>query len=161
MPMRRFGFYEYSCIVWCINVLLIILSHFISGLVYTALIFEIAVVFLCVIMIRLEKKKRKFGLDRIFKYSTTWSKVIALLSIVYTVVSFSMCIVILCNGAPHIHNGVYCLRNGGFIREITKEEYDALVIVEGRLLTGHALTFSAIPVVYFSARKNILNSHKQ
>ena len=60
ISMRRFGFYEYSCLIWCINVVLIVLSHFISGLIYTALIFEIAVVFLCVIMFRLEKKKEKF-----------------------------------------------------------------------------------------------------
>ena len=159
--MRRFGFYQYSCIVWCVNVVLVILSYFVSGLVYIAVFFFIAVFISFGAMISLEKKEENFGLDRIFKYSTTWSKIIAFLSIVYTVVSFFICIAILCNGAPHIHNGVYCLWNGTFIREIAKEEYNALVIVEGRLLTGHALTFSAIPVVYFSARKNILNSHKQ
>ena len=158
--MRRFGFYEYSCLIWCINVVLSVLYYFVSGLVNTAVFLFIAVSISFGAMIHLGKRKENFGLDRIFKYSTTWSKVIALISIIYTVVSFCICMTVLSGGGPHIHNGVYCLWNHGFIREITKEEYDALLIVEGRLFTGHLLTFSALPIVYFSARKNILDSQR-
>lgn len=159
--MHRFNFYQYSCLIWGINVIFVFLSYFVSVIGLPVVIFLIAVFISYGAMVYLEKRKEHFGLDRIFKYSTNWSKIIAFLSIVYTVVNFAVCTVLLSNGSPHIQDGVYCLWNHGFIREITKEEYDALLIVEGRLLTGHCLTFSAIPVAYFSAIKNILNSLRQ
>ena len=159
--MRRFGFYEYSCLIWCVNIVLIILSYFINGLIYLAPLFFIAVLISYGGMIHMEKWKEHFGLDRIFKYSTTCSKTIALMSIIYAFLNGFICGISLFDGSPHIDNGVYCLWNHGFIREITKEEYDALMIVEGRLFIGYYLVFSAIPIVYFSARKNILDSQRQ
>lgn len=158
--MRRFEFHQYSHLVWCVNAVLIILSYFVNGLAYASVFLFIAAGISFGAMIILEKKEN-FGLDRILKYSTTRSKVIALMSIIYTFVNFFICMIPLLEGGPHIDNGVYCLWNHGFIREITKEEYDALMIVEGRLFTGHFLVFSALPLVFFSARKNILDLRRQ
>ena len=158
--MRRFGFYQYSCLVWCINVVLIILSYFTNTVFGTEFILLLAAFIPYCAMILLDKKE-KFGLDRIYKYSTTRSKLIVLMSIIYILVSSSISLFLLRNGRPHIYNGVYCLWNLGFVREITKEEYEALLPIEGRTYIGFCLVFSALPVVYFSARKNILDSHRQ
>ena len=160
MPVRRFGFYHYSRLVFCINAVSVLLSYFVEISALPKILILAAVFISWGRMIYLAKTKEQFGLDRIFKYSTKRSKVIVLLSIIYTSVNFFVCMIPLLEGQPHIDNGVYCLWNHGFIREITKEEYDALMIVEGRFLTGHFLVFSALPVAYSSARKNILNSHR-
>ena len=158
--MRRFGFYRYSCLIWCVNVVLIILSYFISGVGKTLALLFPAVVIPFGAMIFLDKKEN-FGFDRIYKNSTRWSKVIALISIIYSFVSSSISMFLLRNGRPHIYRGVYCLWNLGFVREITKEEYNALLPIEERMYITFYLVFSAIPIVYFSARKNILDSHRQ
>ena len=54
--------------------------------------------------------------------------ILGVLSLIYTLGNSLLSILILWKGGPEIENGVYCLWNHGFIREITKEEYDYLRI---------------------------------
>lgn len=68
---------------------------------------------------------------------------------------FPVCMILLGEDGPHIENGVYCLWNHGFIREITAAEYEALLKVEARMFFGHMLAFTGMPVAFFSARKKI------
>jgi hypothetical protein len=85
--------------------------------------------------------------------------ILGVASFIYTLGNNLISILLLWEGGPEIENGVYCLWNHGFIREITKEEYDYLSLVETRFATGHTLTFSAAPMLIFSAireRKSLM-----
>ena len=151
--MRRFDMFQYSCLLWLVNAVLVILSYFVAGLINTALILFPAAFVSFGMMIFLRGKEQVDFLQT-WKNSATWSKVITIISVIYTFVNFIICIFLLRDGGPHIDNGMYCLWNHGFVREITEEEYNALLIVEGRLFIGHILFLSAIPVMFFSGRKN-------
>lgn len=150
--MRRFGMFEYSCLLWAINVILVLLSYFVVGLVYAAPFLMIAV-FIAFFLMIVTSRKEQVDMMTVWRKSARWADIIALVSIAYTLVNFIVCMFLLREGGPHIDNGVYCLWNHGFIREITKEEYDALMLVEGRLFTGHMLVFTALPIVFFSSQK--------
>ena len=152
--MRPFGLYQYSCLLWFLNVVLVILSYFVGGLIYSVVVLFPAVFVSFGLMIIL-RQKEQIQFAQIWKHSTLRSKIIALISIIYTIINFIICMLLLSEGGPHIDNGVYCIWNHGFVREITKAEYEALMKVEGRFYLGHILTFSALPVVFFSARKRI------
>ena len=153
MIVRRFGFYQYACLLWCINIVLVILSYFIVGLVYSVIILFPAV-FIALGAMSWLSKKEKIGFSQVMARSAAWVKIIALTSILYSLVNFFVCLVLLSEGGPHIDNGVYCVWNHGFVREITRPEYEALLKIEGRMFVGHILAFTALPVVFFSARKN-------
>ena len=151
--MRRFGMFEYSCLLWAINVILNVLSYSVIGMKYTAPFLLLAAFASCFVML-ITARKEQVDMTTVWRKSARWADIIALVSFAYVAVNFVVCMFLLREGGPHIDNGVYCLWNHGFIREITKEEYDALMLVEGRFFTGHILVFSALPVVFFSARKN-------
>jgi len=152
--MRRFGLFQYACLLWFVNVVIVILSYFVSSVRYAALLLYPAVFIAFGSMIILGHKEG-IGFEQVLKNSAAWSKAIAFTSVIYTFVNFFICMFLLREGGPHIDNGVYCLWNHSFIREITKDEYEALLLVEGRMSVGHLLAFSAIPVVFFSGRKSM------
>ena len=70
----------------------------------------------------------------------------------YTTVNFAVCAFLLREGGPMIDNGVYCLWNHGFIRELTLEEYQYYLLVETRFFCGHLVLFAAAPMKAFAAR---------
>lgn len=150
--LPRFGMFGYSCLLWTINMILIVLSYFVTGIVYAAPFLMIAI-FIAFFMMIVTARKEHTDLKHILKTSAGWTKIIAFVSIAYTLVNFAVCMILLREGGPHIDNGVYCLWNHGFIREITKHEYDSLMRVRGRLSTGHMLIFAALPIVFFSSQK--------
>ena len=150
--LRRYGMYEYSCLLWIINVILVVLSYFVTGVAYAAPICMLAAFIVFFVMI-VTAQKEQLNLKQIWKDSAGWTKAIALVSIIYTFVNFVVCMLLLWEGGPHIEDGVYCLWNHGFVRQITKQEYDSLMRVRGRLSTGHILIFAALPIVFFSAQK--------
>ena len=152
--MRRFGAFQYACFVWLINVIFIILSHFITGLINIHPVL-LVVTLVCFIMMIVTWRNEQIPFAQILEFSDAWTRWIAIISILYGFANFFVCMFLLREGGPHIDNGVYCLWNHGFIREITKAEYEALLKVEGRLFIGHSLIFSVPPVVFFSARSNI------
>ena len=63
--------------------------------------------------------------------------------IAYTVFNFVLCMFLLREGGPGIENGQYALMNHGFVRYISREEFEHLSLVESRLFTGHSLVFTA------------------
>ena len=63
--------------------------------------------------------------------------------IAYTVFDFVLCMFLLREGGPGIENGQYALMNHGFVRYISREEFEHLSLVESRLFTGHPLVFTA------------------
>ena len=75
--MRRFGFYQYACLVWCINIVLVILSYFIVGLVYSVIILFPAV-FIALGAMSWLSKKEKIGFSQVMARSAAWVKIIAL-----------------------------------------------------------------------------------
>ena len=154
LAMRRFGAFQYACLVWLINMIFVILSYFIPGLIHIHPVLLVAI-FVSFAMMIVTWKKEQIQFAQILEFSKTWVIAIAIVSILYGFVNFFVCLYLLREGGPHIDNGIYCLWNHGFIREITKAEYEALLKVEGRMFTGHSLIFSALPVVFFSAHTNI------
>lgn len=61
----------------------------------------------------------------------------------YTGFNFLLCMFLLREGGPGIENGQYALMNHGFVRYISREEYERLSLVESRFFTGHLLVFTA------------------
>ena len=152
--MILFGMFEYSFLVWLVNAVLALLSYVWSppdGM----LVALFPVLFFSLGMMSHFVRKDGIGLAQTWENSATWAKGIAVASILYTAVNFTVCMTLLGEGGPHIENGVYCLWNHGFIREITATEYKALRMVESRMFFGHLLAFSGMSVAFFSARKKI------
>ena len=152
--MRRFGWYQYACCLWAVNLVLAVLAYFIQGMIYVTPFLFIAM-FVCWFAFIKLSRTELIGFSDVLENSAPWCMVIAVVSMIYTFVNFFICLYLMRDGGPHIDNGVYCLWEHGFVREITKEEYDALSLVQGRMFTGHLLPFSAVSMVFFSARKKI------
>ena len=152
--MIQFGMFEYSLLVWIVNAALALVSYFWCP-PEGVLVAMFPAIFIAFGMMLRFSRKDGIGPAQVWKDSATWAKVIAIVSILYTAVNFPLCMTLLGEGGPHIEDGVYCLWNHGFIREITVLEYEALRKVEFRMFFGHMLAFSAVPVAFFSARKNI------
>ena len=152
--MAKFGMFQYCWLIWIINVVLAILSYFIAGISIGAVLMFPAV-FVAFAMMLKYSSGQNIELTEVFKYSPSWAKAIAGLSSLYTIVNFIICMVLLVDGSAHIENGVYCLWNHGFVREITKQEYYALLKVEGRQLMGHTLAFTGIALAFFAAHRKM------
>lgn len=93
-------------------------------------------------MIWMCRKELKF--DDIFAKGNGWANTIAVLCFLFACGNAFFCFLQLHEGGPDIYNGVYCLWNHGFVREITREEYIKLNLAEGRLFSGHIMAFAAI-----------------
>ena len=152
--MFSFGLFEFSWLIWLINVVFAVLAYFWSPAIGAFWVLFPAVFIFFVVMIRFSRKN-SVGPEQIWENSAAWAKGIAIGSILYAAVNFAVCMTILGEGGPHIENGVYCLWNHGFIREITAAEYEAMLKVEARMFLGHILAFTGMPVAFFSARKNL------
>ena len=74
------------------------------------------------------------------------------ISYFYTAVNFAVCAFILRDGGPMIDNGVYCLWDHGFVRELTLEEYQYYLLVDARFFCGHLVLFAAAPMKALAAR---------
>lgn len=154
------GVFVFSCIIWLANAIILILSYFLPGLfsycmVLAPFIFiEIALTFyLC----------KKNGMDNsIIQNETPMFFVIVLcISFAYTVLNSIAFMILLGEGGPEIVDGVYCLYNHGFVREISEAEYLFLSRAETCLVAGLLLTFSAAPICIFSAvvERNKIQEH--
>ena len=152
--MFSFGMFEYSLLVWLVNAALALVSYVWSP-PGGALALMFPAVFVSFAMMTRFARKDGIGLAEVWGNSAAWARGIAIGSILYTAVNFPVCMILLGEGGPHIENGVYCLWNHGFIREITAAEYEALLKVEARMFLGHMLAFTGMPMAFFSARKKI------
>lgn len=71
----------------------------------------------------------------------------------YTDFNFLLCMFLLRKGGPGIENGQYALMNHGFVRYISREEYERLSLVESRFFTGHLLVFTASSMQVLAGRR--------
>lgn len=152
--MFSFGMLEYSLLVWLVNAVLALVSYVWSP-PGGALAIMFPAVFISFAMMTRFARKDGIGLAEVWEKSAAWARGIAIVSILYTAVNFPVCMTILGEGGPHIENGIYCLWNHGFVREISAAEYEALLKVESRMFFGHLLAFTGSTVAFFSARKKI------
>ncbi len=152
----------FSCLIWAANLVCIVLSYWIPQMLDASFVLFLAIVIEWVLMFYMCGKN---GMDNSVIQDETPKTFIILgaLSLIYTIVNFLISFAILSEGGPKIENGIYCLWNHGFVREITKEEYDYLSLVEARFSTGHCLIFSAAPMLIFSAirERKILQRHME
>jgi len=139
-----------SCVIWAVNLVCSVLSYWIPHMLDASFALLIITMIEWFLMIFIGSKN---GMDNslIQDETPTIFVILLVVSIFYTVGNSFISILILWEGGPRIEDGVYCLWNHGFIREITKEEYDYLSLVESRFTTGHILAFSAGPMSVFSA----------
>ena len=139
-----------SCLVWATNLVCTVLSYWMPQMLDASFVLSAAAMIEWVLMFYLCSKN---GMDNSLIPDETPKLfvILGVISFIYTLGNSLISILILWEGGPEIENGVYCLWNHGFIREITKEEYDYLSLVEARFTTGHILAFSAAPLLVFSA----------
>ena len=139
-----------SCLIWAANVACTVLSYWIPQMLDASFVLFIAISIEWVLMFYLCHKN---GMDNslIKEETPKFFVILGVLSLIYTVGNTATSFLILSEGGPHIENGVYCLWNHGFIREITREEYESLLLVESRFFSGLILAFSAAPMMIFSA----------
>ena len=80
------------------------------------------------------------AVDRKVRWISVLSSALGILSFVI----FAICMFLLREGGPSIKDGVFCLWNHGFIREITVEEYLRLKIFERALLGANLACLSSL-----------------
>ena len=156
--MMKFSMLKYSYLIYFLNIIFVVLSYFVGIKEYAFFLF--LAVFASFFAMIIWERKEKIAYEELWRNCTKWSKAIAFVSFAYGFINFFLCIYFLREGGPYVDQGVYCIWNHGFIREITKEEYERLLLVEGRMITGHMLIFSAFPMLFFSARHKI-RTHEQ
>ena len=71
----------------------------------------------------------------------------------YAGFNFILCMFLLREGGPGIENGQYALMNHGFVRYISREEFERLSLVESRFFTGHLLVFTANSMQVLAGRR--------
>lgn len=146
--------YVYSVIIWWINIAAIVVSYFFVNA--DVLIIPLFLVIFIEYGNCITKCNERGGLliCGFFKGAPKLIKAAAILSFFYTFINFLANVYILREGSPNFENGMYYLWDHKFIREITRQEYRNFKIAQNRLGIGHILTFSAIPMVFFSQFRN-------
>ena len=151
--MRRTGWFYYSCAAWGLSLICAAAAWF-MGMTNLFAFPMFAIMPEWVALIYTGNKEGITQYDILHECPRV-CKIITVGSILYGIICFLFGMYILREGGPHIDNGVYCLWNHGFVREITQEEYKALSKMEGAMFTGVYLVFSSISMAYFSARDKI------
>lgn len=145
--MKRRIIAWFPLVVWLVNVLAVVLSYFLSMMwAWAFLVLAVFVVWPPTV-VRVRKWTRE-GEPLFRKKPPAWVIGAAAVSVAYTFVNFIVCLTQLREGGPMLVDGVYCLWNHGFIREISFEEYTRLQLIEGRLFVGHLLTFTGLPMLF-------------
>ena len=144
----------YTCCVWLVNLILTILSYFVSEIIYAAPILFLAILIgWGSIFFLLRTEDTHIG-DALAE-SDRWCLAAAGFAVIYAIVNSIECMWLLHEGSPLLQDGKYYLYNKEIIREITKGEYNSLMIAQGRLSIGLMLLFSTIALVFHSGRKNL------
>ena len=124
---------------WLANVVLVLASWFCSVPIWLY-----AVLFVWIFIAFLSLAAQKCSLGDLLGNTPPLLRLLAWVSAGYTGINSLISSYLLRNGGPRINEGVYCLWDHGFIREITKAEYDALILIENRLFFGHTLLFTGL-----------------
>ena len=136
-----------SVLIWVLSVAAAIWAYWnelalgLSGL----LILPVVVEFILMLVMDFRNRHNELEAPTFFRW-------LERISNFYTGVNFALCAVILRDGGPMIEDGVYCLWNHGFVRELTLEEYQYDLLVEARVFCGHLVLFAAAPMKMFAAR---------
>ena len=139
-----------SCLIWIANLITIVLAHWIpdvSGLV-VAMMHVIAIEFFMMIHLC---NKNKMEHSVFHKETPTIFKMLVIISLVCTGLSGIIYLALFWEGGPGIENGVYCIWNHGFIRQISEAEYLRLRYAKNCLLPCYTAAFSAAPMAVFFA----------
>ena len=157
--MKRSGWFYYSWIVWGMAVLSAAAVNFTGMQPGFALV--LFLIFPEWFMMIHSGNREKLTQYEIVRACSKWCKRSFLICVVYGIFNFLLGMFLLREGGPHIHEGVYCLWNHGFIREISHEEYLSLLRTEGRMYTGNFLIFASVAMAYFTSRENLHQQHKE
>ena len=136
-----------SVLVWILSVVAAVWAYWselavgLSGL----LILPVFAEFILMVLLNFRNRDNELEASAAFRW-------LEKISYFYTSVNFAVCAFLLREGGPMIDNGVYCLWNHGFIRELTLEEYQYYLLVETRFFCGHLVLFAAAPMKAFAAR---------
>lgn len=157
--MKRSGWFFYSWAVWGLAVLSALAVNFTGMQPGFAL-----VMFLIMpewFMLIHTANREKLTQYEVVQACPKWCKQIFLGCVVYGILNFLLGMILLRDGGPHIHEGIYCIWDHGFIREITYQEYISLLRTEGRMFTGNFLIFASVAMAYFSSRDQIHQQDKE
>jgi hypothetical protein len=151
--MKKSGWFVYSVAVWLLAVIAAVFSCF-TGM-HNAYVWVLFLIMPEWFMVIHTGNRDQLSQYEIISACPQNIKRIFLCCVVYGAINFSLGMFLLRNGGPKIHEGVYCLWNHGFIREITESEYKSLLRTEGRMFTGNFLIFATVAMAYFAARERI------
>lgn len=124
---------------WLVNLALVLVSWFCSVPIWLY-----AVLFVWIFIAFLSLAAQKCSLGDLLGNAPPLLRILAWVSAGYTGINFLISGYLLRNGGPRINEGVYCLWDHGFIREITKAEYDVLILIENRFWFGQTLLFTGL-----------------
>ena len=136
-----------SVLIWSLSVVAAVWAYWsdlamgLSGI----LIIPVFVEFISMIVMSTRNRHAELEAPKVFRW-------LERISYFYTAVNFAICAFILRDGGPMIDNGVYCLWNHGFVRELTLEEYQYYLLVDARFFCGHLVLFAAAPMKALAAR---------
>lgn len=143
------GWFIYSVILWAASIICIITSYFRPLMGLLVIFFPAIFVEWGMFVLKLKRHSCRLP-DHLLHQTPKIGLVLAGAAVLYTLFNFLINMMILAEGGPEIQDGVYCLWNHGFVREISYQEYVRLQFAEARLFSGHLLLFSTLPMVYFS-----------
>lgn len=157
--MKRSGWFYYSWVVWVMAVLSAVAANFTgmqSG--FALVLFLIMPEWFMLIHTANREKLTQY---EILQSCPKSCRRICAGCLAYGILNFLLGMFLLRDGGPHIHEGVYCLWNHGFIREITEQEYMSMLKTEGRMFTGNFLIFASVAMAYFTSREKIHQQYKE
>ena len=151
--MKKSAWYFYSLAVWILSLVTCVAVWF-TGMhnTYAVVFFLIAPEWIAFIHIGRCEKLTQY---EIILECPKVLKRVYLCCFAYGIINFLLGMYLLRDGGPNIYEGMYCLWNHGFIREITESAYKSFKITEGRMFTGNFLIFSTISTAFFTAREKI------
>lgn len=144
----------YCFLVWFWNLLLNIAYSFFPSIDNFIWILLPATMFsfLMMFLILIQLPRDPAFVSELWDGSPKFFIVLAILSLLYSAVSFLLCLYVLREGSPEIVDGVYMLAydRGVYIRELSFAEYQTLMTAETRTGLNLCFAFSTFPMLFFS-----------
>lgn len=151
--MKRSGWYIWSVAVWMAAAVCAAASRITGMHSGYALVFFLIMPEWFMVIHTGNREKRE--LREVLRSASPLCKKISACCLVYAVFRFALGMYLLRDGGPHIHEGIYCLWDHGFVREITESEYKSLLRTEGQMFTGNFLIFATLAMWYFAGREKL------
>lgn len=157
--MKRSSWFYYSWAAWSLAVVSAVTANF-SGMRpgFALVLFLIMPEWFALIHTANREKLTQY---EVVQACPKWCKQVFLGCVVYGIFNFLLGMFLLRDGGPHIYEGMYCLWDHGFARELSYEAYMSLLRTEGRMFTGNFLIFASVAMAYFTSRDRIHHQHKE